>query len=978
MERLFTLISVGKKYTYDVAPSSRYPDKFGQQLTDGQVIPDTGAHYVDARAMGFNGTVNITIDLEDDGKNISALAARCLSLNQDGVGPAEKVIFAGSDNGIDFEELGVMEFVPGMDKTIITNRLTLPENRDFRYIRYTMNPKNGYHFFFVDELQVFADVEKKAKAETVTKAYSKENINHKEWKKLSTGKESKHFTTENAAVGMEYTFEGCIFDERAPENHVLLTDGGHVGGVFGEDVWVGFKGEPGEVPSVVIDLGRVREDIFAFKLHAPDEVLDIVHPDYIDCFGSDDGQEYVFIGRMYAPANNLRFAYSLLLPEYIKARFIKFEFSSNEGYYWFEEIEVISGSDVEIQAELFPKVYYPKVTEELVWDKNDSDYSETKNLILGLPQQIAASFYIDKYARGGNETPAETTVLTDGKKAETAEDCFYNHGGESLEFFYDIGKASSIESFTVGCYENNEKSLPRPDHIHIQLSDDATNWYTVAQFDRPWHKVEQIKKTKEFVFEGAERLEINFPLETAFKARFVKFRIELENGVLLDELSVYGKKDISEAVSLENSGIKSAPFYTNPADERFSTVNNTPIKANDIALIYHDHHTKSHAFLPFVAYLDEEGNIKDTFMDGYLFLPGGVLPSGTVAWGETRKADWEFICDNAFTAAYGMDNLEATVQQVKDALNKPDYKVQVYISIPHITDIIEDFGDVDGDGKIETLTTKEDRAKVLDWYIQLCLKTFKERNYKNLELGGFYWFNELVGWLKDDSHIIKEVADKVHEAGSYFLWIPYYVAHRYFLGYELGFDFVSMQPNYVFETKSPLYKLPSCARFTKQRSYTVEIEHSYQALSDPNFARKYMLYLYYGALTGYMDSIHAYYDDKENIGLMGYSKDPLCRMQYDATYKFAKHTLDITAKSKDTVKLDWKKNTILRSTLNPENGLSIFTLVKSPVNGSVSLSADGTFAYYPEKGFTGRDGFSYTYNNYLGESEECFVEIEVE
>lgn len=259
----------------------------------------------------------------------------------------------------------------------------------------------------------------------------------------------------------------------------------------------------------------------------------------------------------------------------------------------------------------------------------------------------------------------------------------------------------------------------------------------------------------------------------------------------------------------------------------------------------------------------------------------------------------------------------------------------------------------------------------------MCMSKFKARNYKNLELGGFYWMNELVAWLKDDSHIIKEAADHVHAAGSYFLWIPYYVAHRYFLGYELGFDFVSMQPNYVFDNRAPFYKIPSCAQYTKQRGYTVELEHSYQALGDPIFARKYMLYLYHGAVTGYMNAIHAYYDDRDNIGLMGLSKEPLCRMQYDATYKFSKGTLEVTPEPKATLKISAEQNKIVRSSLNPENGLSFFTLVSSPQNGSVSLSDNGDFAYYPAKGFKGVDRFSYTYNNFLGESEECFVEIEV-
>lgn len=976
MNKNHTLVSVGKKYSSNVSPNPTYDDFFHCQLTDGQQTPNTGAHYTDARMVGYTSDTCFTLDLGEDGKRICALSARSLCLSQDGVGTALDVVFSGSEDGISFEELGKIEFHDGLEKTVSTAYLELDEVRDFRYIKYQIRPRPGSHFFFIDELLAFADVPEKENINTVDIAYANENIDRSTWKKLSTKKAVKPFSTENAAIGKKYTFENCIFDERAPQNDILLTDGAHIGGIFGEKVWVGIKANTTETSAIIVDLEKNRDDIFALRLHTPDNVLDIVHPDFIDCFGSEDGENFVFLGRIYAPVNKTAFAYSLQLPEYIKSRFIRFEFAKGEGFYWFEEIEIIIGSDEEIQTELYPKVYYPKVTDDILWKKSD-DYSQTQNLIFGLPQQIHSSFYADKFARGGDETTADTTVLTDGRKAESADDCFYSHGGESLDFFYDIGHLSAVEKLCVHLYENVDRSLPRPEHIHIFLSDDATNWYKVTSFDRPWYLVPIFKKTKEFVFEGAERIDFEFPLEKTYTARFIRFRFEPEFGLLLDELEAFGKKDISGSTRLCDSDLTPVPFYTNPADERYLTTENCPIKANDIALLYYGA-TAGDALLPFVAYLDEEGNIKDTFMDGYLYLPKSPLPSGHLPYDKTWMNDWEFICDNTFVCDCGLDRLEKVVEQVKTALNKPDYKVQVYMSIPHIVDSIEDFGDIDDDGVIESLANKEDRRKILKWYIDRFLTKYNDRNYKNLEFGGFYWFNELVGWLKDDSHIIREAADIVHEAGTYFLWIPYYVAHRYFLGYELGFDFVSMQPNYAFKTDHPFYRIPSCAQYTKQRGYTVEIEHTYQALGDPIFARRYMLYLYYGALTGYMNSIHAYYDDHENIGLMGYSKDPLCRMQYDATYKFAKHILDVIPEPKETISLNTNKNTILRSTLNEDNELSIYTLVESPSNGSVSLNSDGRFAYYPEKGFKGKDSFSYTYNKFLGESEICRVEISVE
>jgi hypothetical protein len=159
----------------------------------------------------------------------------------------------------------------------------------------------------------------------------------------------------------------------------------------------------------------------------------------------------------------------------------------------------------------------------------------------------------------------------------------------------------------------------------------------------------------------------------------------------------------------------------------------------------------------------------------------------------------------------------------------------------------------------------------------------------------------------------------------------------------------------------------------------VEIEHSYQALSDPLFARNYMLYLYYGAITGYMnEATHIYYADLTNYSQLAYSDSLISRMQYDATYQFIKGTLEPNPEKLDTLQATGNKDTMLEGTLN-ESGdpLALFTLNSSASHGYVTVSSDGSFRYFPDKGFTGTDSFTYTYNNYMGESVPCTVEITV-
>ena len=165
---------------------------------------------------------------------------------------------------------------------------------------------------------------------------------------------------------------------------------------------------------------------------------------------------------------------------------------------------------------------------------------------------------------------------------------------------------------------------------------------------------------------------------------------------------------------------------------------------------------------------------------------------------------------------------------------------------------------------------------------------------------------------------------------------------------------------------------------TKARKMCVEIEHSYQARSDPAFARTYMLYLLYGVTTGYIDAIHIYYDDVDNFSKMALSQSALCRMQYDATYDFIKGKLDVTPEKLDPVKLVSKKDTAFYYDLNEADELKNFTLLTAPEHGYIAFDSDGSFRYYPDKGYTGSDSFTYTYNEFLGESEPCTVQITVE
>ncbi len=968
-----TLVSYGKPYKINVGANETYPDTFGVQLTDGQKVSKEGAHYRDSRMVGFDKNCMIQIDLgEEDGKRIKKIVARSLEMHQDGVTLAASARFMGSNDGKKFKTLGTRPFIENSDLTVCEVSLELDEPADYRYIRVQFYKGSGF-FFFTDEIEVYADVPEKKTEDKAGIAYMNENIDRNAWHTLSTGVTANPVDTKNLAINKEYAFSDCKFDERAPESDKLLTDGTRTQQYFSDPVWVGLTSDGSKSPAVTVSLDKSYNNIYAFKVYALGGGVDVDLPAYIDVYATKE-KDYTFIGRMYGPEQCDNFTYTLLLPEYIDAKNIRFEFPKEAGNYWVEEIQVIAGYNEEQSKVLYDPVAFPKVTEELYWDSTEPDYKEQKNLLLGLTQQVAPLFYADVDTHG-DESKADDPCLTDGKYATTDAEMncysgswFFSRGGDGLEFFYDLGKISTINSVNLSVLEQTDWGITRPKFIGIYLSDDGNNWYNITEWARPADVTP---------YSGATTVKIPFTFDKAYAARFVRFRVE-GGFTFIDELEAYGTKEVkSSAVRLADSGIKSVPYYTNSEDAQFATTENTSIGSDEIILLYADRNKKED-LLPMFAYLDEEGNIKDTFMNGVIYCSHHNLPSGALGHLPNYKQDWEYVHNADFNGEAGFDALNETVGQIKSALGLTDYKVKVYSTFLTLHDTVSDFGDVDGDGISEDATTVEGRAKIFDWYIKLTLDEFEKRGYEHIEYDGFYWLNEAVIWEHDDSHIIAECGERVHAAGSNFLWVPYYKANRFFLGYEMNFDMISMQPNVVFTTDAPLWRFDSTVEFTLPRKMSVELEHSYQCLGDPEFARSYMMYLYYGAKTGYIDAVHVYYDDVANFSIMGRSDSPLCRMQYDATYHFAKGTLDVTPDKREDVTVKGSKDTVIIGNLNPNDELSRFTLASPTKNGYITFGTDGSFRYFPNKGFTGTDSFTYTYNNFLGESETCTVNITVE
>ncbi len=976
----FTVVSVGKPYTVSVSPSEAYPDRHGQQLTDGRKAYDTGVHYTDPRMVGYTDDISVIIDLGEDGKRLSGAAVRGLDISTDGVEIPLAARVYGSDDSKTWNSLGKVNFTATGEQTVSTAKVTFDELMDYRYLRVRVT-RTGL-FLFLDEIEVYADVDpKEAPSDSAAQLYAEETIDRGAWASLSTGTTAKPTHSTNLALYKSYTFEACTFDPRAPQNDSFLTDDARTGRLFEQDVWVGLQGSG----SITVDLGKIEKNVYAAKVYALGGGYQVTLPDAVDFYGSYDGKNFTLLGRAYAPGEGEHHTYTLLLPEYIKTRYLRISIPDGEGNHWIEEIQVMGALSEAPETELYPPLNLPYVTEDEYWDSQEADYKKEQNLLLGLIQQVACSGYEPSHELqpdSQKRTDWNSPVLTDGLLADSEYmycyngEWFFMSGGHAYDFFYDLGKLSTINSFEISLLEQTDWGISRPKAMSIFLSDDGETWYEVYEYMRDYGP--ELNKT-------ATRLTFECDLKTPYAARFVRFRLE-GSSMFVDEFRAFGTKRVRDSVKrLEDSDILPVVYYTSPDREQFANSSNTTVKANDIICAY-GNVDYGEGLKAYVAYVDKDGKAQDFLFDGFLYGHYGPLSTNNATHIRTNMLDWEENFNSIFNGAGGLDLLDETVGEVKKELNRPDYKVYVYITMLCAFERVEDFGDVDGDGVSENLSKAVDRKKVVDWYTEMCMNEFSSRGYEHIVLDGFYWHGEDVEWddpsndvNEDNSHIIAEVSEYIHAKGTNYLWIPYYTASRYFQAYELGFDLVCMQPNYMFDLTRPEYRFDVTATRTKRQHMCVEIEHSYQALSDPLFAQNYMKYLYYGAVYGYMnEATHIYYADLTNYIDLAYSDNPISRMQYDATYQFITGTLEITPEKLDDLKSEGSKNTMLEGTLNLHGDvLAQFAVASAPEHGYVTVASDGSFRYFPQKGYTGTDSFTYTYNNYLGESVPCTVEITV-
>lgn len=514
-----------------------------------------------------------------------------------------------------------------------------------------------------------------------------------------------------------------------------------------------------------------------------------------------------------------------------------------------------------------------------------------KNLVSKLGYTVSQSASTSYPDSGGKE-------LTNGLYGGTSysNGAWQGHsGGMTRAVTFDLGASKSISKVTANFLEDNPVGIQFPNTVSVYVSTNGIDWSTVSNMSSQYPMWQQVPaRTQKYVWDGAVNGVPGFPSASMVYARYVKVTFTKEVWTFIDEIEVWGVDgQSSQAVSLPPT----VPAYLAPGTQTGGI--------HDLVLLYNGYYTQNKGdwtkdeIMPYISYINGQGQPTDWMYDGVLYL-GLWTPWGSNFGISSNKSDWLWYLDKTFAATTGdMAQLNAAAADAGSALGQPNHKVKVVLMIPYPAEDQTNFGDVDGDGISENLSSAAEgdtvayanKQKVLQWYMNQVMSRWNAGNYANLQLTGMYWLSEGVSHgVPHENELIHYAGDLAHQQGLKYFWIPFFQGNRNFAWKELGFDAAALQPNHYFGS-TDASRVQDAAQLARWYGEGIEMEFDENMFTDAALRQKYIEYLNGGVDYGYMSgSFKAYYQGNTAILDSAKSNDPNIRANYDFMYQFIKGT----------------------------------------------------------------------------------------
>ncbi len=395
---------------------------------------------------------------------------------------------------------------------------------------------------------------------------------------------------------------------------------------------------------------------------------------------------------------------------------------------------------------------------------------------------VGKSYTVEYYTPVENAFPKKAykkeKKLTDGVVAksdsmsDTAWAEFYR--GTAVQVTVDLGEVMAVTGATLGELQYSSAGIWCSRYLEIYVSENGTDFGLVGKTVNE-NLITQTQK---------KRIEFKVTLDKAYKARYVRAVFSSDVFTYVDELSIFGGKDATGAVSAEKTVI--------PEKEIAGDIDGI----NSVCLMYTATNYTPETIKPYFAYIDKDGKAVDTMFDAMLFLG---MPVTSSADGYMRQNDMKSFVSVAMGANNNMGALNTVVGQLKGELGlADDFKYPIFFSVPNIGIYSDSFGEIDGQ-KVPS-NSLENRTKIVKWYIDYVEQQFAASNFDNLTLKGFYWFAEAIDYVRsvNESELIANFNDYSHEKGYKTMWIPFYSAAGIDEAKDLGFDSVTMQAGHAF------------------------------------------------------------------------------------------------------------------------------------------------------------------------------------